>query len=244
VDDSEDDSWTPTTQIGDIYKCSYLNDCTKRGIIATHIQRGYEWAFQQGADYIMNVDADLLMVKDFFGLMFKQYSEMGSLNPMLTGYASSTHHQAYGANYLFDQVTYRTIVRSSFSPHHRASRNSHTDWAGNVAWDDHMLGEYNHYTQDSIWRPEESFMYHLQSNDALHLNLKEQGVRFDMDDFNKELLLSVKVYLVKAYDGELESKKLPLAPTPDEISSGETQMCEVSSNYENKGEENIEVNFS
>ena len=86
---------------------------------------------------------------------------------MLTGYTSSTHVQTYGANYFFDRFTYRTIVRSSFSPHHRAKRGAETDWAGNIAWDEHMIGEYNHFCQETMWKPEKSMLYHINSNDAL-----------------------------------------------------------------------------
>lgn len=157
---------------------------------------------------------------------------------MLTGYTSSTHVQTYGANYFFDRFTYRTIVRSSFSPHHRAKRGAETDWAGNIAWDEHMIGEYNHFCQETMWKPEKSMLYHINSNDALHLNLKEFGVDFPVDDFNQALLTSeaVKTYLVKAYDGELETDKLPLAPSPEELQEGKVKTCKVSPYYSLEGE--------
>jgi len=239
IDDSDDAAaWVPESSAAELWRCSHLDGCAEKGVIAKHVQRGYEWADERGADFIVNFDADLLLVDAFFLRMFEKYSEARCMTPILTGYTSSTHLQSYGANYLFDRFTYRTIVRSSFSPKHQAQRSSETDWGGNIAWDEHMIGEYKYFCQETIWRPQASLLYHVNSNDALHLNLKEFGVDFPLDEFNKALLTSdaVKSYLVKAYDGELESEKLPLAPTSKELRDGTVRTCKVSPYYALHGE--------
>ena len=205
------------------------------GAIADNVVFGYQWAagelsqesshpkhgykydlptpIARAADYVMNVDSDMLVTADFFVRMAAGYERARELcvYPVISGYTSNLQSKAYGPNFVFNIATYYHTVREIFNDVGGATwEERHGSYticdSGEAdclaafqsdfsAWDD-RLGQV-HEARCGFWplRDENiSLMHHMVNAEGIHYDRDgalEMGLRFPWDEFNLQLKTSV-----------------------------------------------------
>ena len=114
-----------TSNLGALKRVQGWHDINK------NMLRGYRWAAQY--DYIMNADSDLFFVPDYFSKILRDHRKRKETceYPILSGYSSRLYVLVFGANYVFDQETYRVVVGPSIEhriPWDDAISEEHTRW--------------------------------------------------------------------------------------------------------------------
>jgi hypothetical protein len=83
---------------------------------------------------------------------------------------------AYGVNYLFDQKTYRQVVKAAIG--------------SSFPWDDRLCEEHVRWCHFWPTRPPTSYIQHIVDADALNnRGDREKGAGFVMDGYNAGLMV-------------------------------------------------------